>query len=119
VFVMRYSYTTLKKNILYNSLMYSTPTVLTWSQRYLSRHSDDLLFGLLTLDSRQRKSCPSELHRVQVTSGVHPASEVGSGGFPKGVMLPGHKADNSFPSNAEIKNGNAVYTLPYTSCNSA
>jgi hypothetical protein len=65
---------------------------------YFSRHIDGLLVGLPTFDSRQRKSFPSELRRAQVTSGVHPAYEVGNGDFSKEVIRPGRKADNSFPS---------------------
>jgi hypothetical protein len=47
----------------------------------------------------------------QTGSGAHPAScTVGTGGpFPGGKARPGHDADHSLPSSAEVKNGKKLY----------
>jgi hypothetical protein len=43
-------------------------------------------------------------YRVQNGSGVHPASyQMGTGGFSLGVKRPGHEADHSPPSSAELQ----------------
>jgi hypothetical protein len=56
------------------------------------------------------------MYNVQTGSGAHPATyTVGHGGcFPKGKWQ-GHEADHSPTSNAEVKNGGAILSLPHTS----
>jgi hypothetical protein len=55
----------------------------------------------------------SLLHSVQTGSVVHPAS------YPwpvsLGVKRQGREADLTTPSSAEVKNGGAMFQLPYTS----
>jgi hypothetical protein len=41
---------------------------------------------------------------VQTGSGAHPASMGTGGSFPGGKARPGHDADHSSPSSAEVKN---------------
>jgi hypothetical protein len=59
----------------------------------------------------------SSLRRsVQTGSGAEPAAYlVGSVGSYPGVKRPGREADNSPPSNAEVKNGGAIPPLPLAS----
>jgi hypothetical protein len=56
------------------------------------------------------------LHSAQTISGAHPAFyilvEWAPGALSTGVKLPGCEADNSTPSNAEIKNGGAILHSP-------
>jgi hypothetical protein len=56
-------------------------------------------------------------YTVQTGSGAHPAFyPMGTGGqFSQGVKQPGHEADNSSPSSAEIKNVGAIPPLPHMS----
>jgi hypothetical protein len=51
---------------------------------------------------------------VQTGSGAHPAScTMGTGGsFPGGKARPGHDADHSPPSSAEVKKEQELYRLP-------
>jgi hypothetical protein len=64
----------------------------------------------------------SLLNSGQTGSGAHPASyTMGTvGPFPRGkvgggrgVKQPGHEVDHSPPSSTEIKNGEAIPTLPH------
>jgi hypothetical protein len=50
---------------------------------------------------------------IQNGSGAHPAScTMGTGGsFPRGKVQPGHDADHSPPSSAEVKNEQELYLL--------
>jgi hypothetical protein len=44
-------------------------------------------------------------HNVQTGSGAHPASyPIGTGVRSSGVKRPGHEADHSWPSSADVKN---------------
>jgi hypothetical protein len=53
-------------------------------------------------------------HGVHTDSGVHQAAyPVGNGGDFPGVKWPGHEADHSPPSSAEVKNGGAIPTLTH------
>jgi hypothetical protein len=51
----------------------------------------------------------SLFHSVQTGRGAHPASYT----MGAGAVSPGHEADQSSPSSAEVKNGGNTYTLPY------
>jgi hypothetical protein len=56
------------------------------------------------------------LHRVQTSSGVHPASYLmGTGAYSLGVKRLGREVDRSLPPSAEVKNGGAISPLPHTS----
>jgi hypothetical protein len=58
----------------------------------------------------------SPLHNVQTGCGVHPALyTMGTGAVSPGVKRQGHEADHSAPSNAEVRNGGAIPSLPHTS----
>jgi hypothetical protein len=55
------------------------------------------------------------LHSVQTSSGAYPSFyPVRTGVFFMGVKRPGHEADHSPPSSAEVKNG-VIFPLPNTS----
>jgi hypothetical protein len=55
-------------------------------------------------------------HEVKTGYEAHPASHpMETGGFSLGVKRPGHEADHSPPSSAEVKNGGAIPPLPQTS----
>jgi hypothetical protein len=56
----------------------------------------------------------SVLHTVQTGSGAHLAfCRMGLRALSPGIKWPGHEADNSPPSSAEVENGGALPPLPY------
>jgi hypothetical protein len=56
----------------------------------------------------------SVLHSIQTGSGAHPSSySLDTGECFHGIKWPGHKADHSSPSGAEVKNGGAVPPLTH------
>jgi hypothetical protein len=58
----------------------------------------------------------SLLHRVQTSSGAHPVPvQRVPGALSSGVKLPGHEADHSSPSSAEVKNRGSMPPLTHTS----
>jgi hypothetical protein len=57
--------------------------------------------------------CLSLLHSVQIGSEAHPASiQSVPGEISPGIKRPGLDADHSTPSNTEVKNGEAIRSLP-------
>ena len=59
----------------------------------------ELRAGRSRIESRWRRDIPP----IQTGPGAHPTScKMGTGSFPGGKVLPGHIADHSPPSSAEV-----------------
>jgi hypothetical protein len=65
--------------------------------------------------SSRGKRFLSLLHSFQTCSDALPAScPMGTGGSVSGVKRPGHEADHSPPSSAEVNNGRTMFLFPHT-----
>jgi hypothetical protein len=73
---------------------------------YLSRYSDRLQAGPPGFDSRQGEDF------LYSTASTQPPIRWVPGPLSLGVTRPGHEADHSPPSRAEVKNGGAIPPSP-------